>query len=121
VNEDDVIAALTRMDFRSVQLESMPLKQQIGLFQNAEVIVAPHGAGLANLVYAQPGCKLIELHTDSYVNWCTRRIAAVCGVEYDCVIGRHVASAAAPPVHAQQWIVSPTHVLSAVEQALART
>lgn len=119
VNEDDVIAALTRMNFLSVQLESMPLEQQIGLFQNAEVIVAPHGAGLANLVYAQPGCKLIELHIDSYVNWCTRRIAAVCGVEYDCVIGRHIASAAAPPVHAQQWIVSPTHVLSAVEQMLA--
>jgi hypothetical protein len=119
VNEDDVIAALARMDFVPVRLEAMRLRQQIGLFQSAEVIVAPHGAGLANLVYAQPGCKLIELHTDSYVNWCARRIAAVCQVAYDCVIGRQLSASGAGTVHSQQWMISITHLLSAVEQMLA--
>jgi capsular polysaccharide biosynthesis protein len=118
-NEDDVVIALERMGFTCVRLEAMRLAEQIALFGNAEIIVAPHGAGLANLVHAQPGCGLIELHMDTYANWCFRRLAAVCQVSYDCVIGRQIASTVLGSVHAQQWAVSVTHMLGAVEQMLS--
>ena len=118
-NEDEVIMALERMGFACVRLEAMLLAEQIALFANADIIVAPHGAGLANLVYARAGCGLIELHMDSYVNWCFRRLAAVCQVSYDCVIGRQLPATGAGTVHAQEWAVSVTHMLGAVEQMIA--
>jgi capsular polysaccharide biosynthesis protein len=31
------------------------------LFQSAEFIISPHGAGLANLVFCEPRTKVIEL------------------------------------------------------------
>ena len=31
------------------------------LFRDAEIIIAPHGGGLANLVFCAPGTKVIEL------------------------------------------------------------
>ena len=34
---------------------------QILLFQSAEFIITPHGAGLANLLFCEPETKVIEL------------------------------------------------------------
>ena len=33
---------------------------QILLFQSAEFIIGPHGAGLSNLLFCEPGTKVIE-------------------------------------------------------------
>ena len=32
----------------------------MGIFRRARLIVAPHGAGLSNLIYAEPGAFVIE-------------------------------------------------------------
>jgi capsular polysaccharide biosynthesis protein len=120
MNEEELILALAPLGVAAIELERLPLAEQIALFSQAELIVAPHGAGLANLVYASPGSRLIELHMDSYVNWCFRRLAAACDVGYDCVVGRHAPGSDPASVHAQEWSVSITHVLGAVEQMLGR-
>lgn len=60
-NETAVIAFLERFGFRKVQLETMPFLDQVGLFHHAKVIVAPHGAALANLVFSQRGTKVFDL------------------------------------------------------------
>ena len=39
----------------------MTVAEQIRTFANAEVIVATHGAALANLAFASPGASVIEL------------------------------------------------------------
>lgn len=44
-----------------VVLEELSPRQQIRLFSEAAVVVAPHGAGLANLVFCSPGAKILEL------------------------------------------------------------
>ncbi len=119
VNEDDLVAALARYDFVPVRLEELSLAQQISLFANAHIIVAPHGAGLANLVYASPGCTLIELHMDDWVNWCFRHLAAVFDVIYDCTVGRRIAASETSGA-TRLWSISVMHVLGAVETALAR-
>ncbi len=36
------------------------LNETIQLFGNAEIIVAPHGAGLTNMLFSQPGTMIIE-------------------------------------------------------------
>jgi glycosyltransferase involved in cell wall biosynthesis len=60
-NIEQVQTFLSRYDFETVYLEGMSMMNQILLFQSAEVIIAPHGAGLANLLFCEPGTKVIEL------------------------------------------------------------
>ncbi len=49
----------------TVRLEDLPLLEQARLFANAEFIVATHGAGLSNLIFAPPSARIIELTPDS--------------------------------------------------------
>jgi len=67
LNEPELVGMLAVCGFRSVVLEDLPLERQIQLFAGAEAVVAPHGAGLANLVFCRPGTKVIELFPPNYV------------------------------------------------------
>jgi capsular polysaccharide biosynthesis protein len=122
VNEAEVMETLAPLGFIPVRLQSCPLEDQIALFRHAECIVAPHGAGLTNLVYAAAGCRIVELQMNSYVHWCFRVLAAAGGLTYDCAIGRQYPSnpAALPSIHQQSWAISPMHVRAAVEHILIR-
>lgn len=60
VNEDDVIACLAPLGFVAYILEEMSFSEQVLLFSQAEMVVAPHGAGLTNMIYSQ-NLKVIEL------------------------------------------------------------
>jgi hypothetical protein len=61
LNEDDVFAVLARHGFRRVALEDYSTAEQIGMFGNATHVVAQHGAGLVNLLFARPGTRVLEL------------------------------------------------------------
>lgn len=61
VNEAEVTALLTDRGFVGVDPGAMSVVDQIRTFATAELIVAPHGAALANLVFAAPGAAVIEL------------------------------------------------------------
>lgn len=60
-NEDQLFDSLKPFGFKLVYLEDLPFIQQVGLFNSAKVIVAPHGAGLANLVFCNPEAVVIEI------------------------------------------------------------
>jgi hypothetical protein len=63
-NQAALDAVLTPLGFKSYRLEEMAAEAQIRLFAGASMVVSPHGAGLSNLVFAPPGCKVIELMPD---------------------------------------------------------
>ncbi len=60
-NEPEIIEQLQAHGFRAVELEKLSLPEQISLFRDVRVVVAPHGAGLANLVFGARGATVIEL------------------------------------------------------------
>ncbi len=66
VNEDAVWPMLEARGFKQVFLEELTLTEQIQLFGSARLIVAPHGAGLTNLLFASQAA-VIELFEPSYV------------------------------------------------------
>lgn len=82
VNAGEVEAFFQKAGWDVVDTGAMRLEEQIALFRNAEVIVAVHGAGVANIVWASPGCKLLELVPENYLNGCYEWMAYVLGVEY---------------------------------------
>jgi capsular polysaccharide biosynthesis protein len=121
LNETELINALTPLGIALVKLEDLSIDQQIRLFRQAELIVAPHGAGLTNIVFARPGCTVLELLMDANVTWLFRHLCAVRGVNYDCVIGPAVDPWPGPgaPVHTLRWIVSVPYVTAAIEAILS--
>ena len=69
-NDEEVAADLARHGFETVMPEELTFLQQVSLFSDAEIVVAPHGAGLANCVFAPRSCKVIEMVgtlTDSWL------------------------------------------------------
>ena len=54
----------------TVRSTEWSVSDQIHFFQNAELIVAPHGAGLSNIVFANPECRIIEINQSNYFNPC---------------------------------------------------
>jgi len=65
VNERELVTALRPLGFQSVRLERLSVKQQIQLFQRAEAVVGPHGAGFSNLAYCRPGTLALEISATS--------------------------------------------------------
>ena len=116
LNEDELIACLP--DFVAVKLEQLSIVEQIELFAGADIIVAPHGAGLTNIVFAREGCVVVEIMMDRYCNWCYRRLAAIMKQSYMCVMGR--ATRADSPVQFTPWTVEKDRLFRAVDEARSR-
>ncbi|MGD1917686.1 MAG: glycosyltransferase 61 family protein [Pleurocapsa sp.] len=66
INEPEVNQLLTSQGFKTIFLEEMSVLEQVAVFANAEVIVAPHGSGLTNLVFCSPNTKVVELFSPNY-------------------------------------------------------
>jgi hypothetical protein len=93
-NESLLIAELCADHrFVAVTLAGMPFPLQVLLFNNARVVISPHGAGLANLVFKGDGDRAIcELQPAAYKNPCFERIAQTYGDTYTSVSMIDVAS-----------------------------
>lgn len=85
-NEDDIEKILVDRGFTPVLLSTLPLTDQIGLLSGAEFIIAPHGAGLTNIIFCGQNKKLIELFSDDYINQCFRAVAIAKGFDYIGII-----------------------------------
>ena len=90
IGESELMERLSPMGFVKVVLEDLPLLRQIQLFSQAECIVAPHGAGLTNLVFCEPETKVFEVFGNDYVNVCYWALAEITKLDYSY----HIASAA---------------------------
>jgi capsular polysaccharide biosynthesis protein len=123
LNESDITMRLGKLGFVPVRLETLGVADQIRLFRGADAIVAPHGAGLANLGFCRPGCLVLELFMDAYVNWCFRHLAAIGAARYDCVVGRSIDPWIDMPVnvHGLRWLISPDDVAEAAAHLLAQS
>jgi hypothetical protein len=86
-NETDVRSCLDSRGFFSACLEEMSFLDQISLFSNAEIIVAPHGAGLSHIAFLPPGAKVLELFSQDFINTCYWRLSCLGNFDYWFLIG----------------------------------
>ena len=61
-NEPEVLAILKEYEFTKVFCEDLSISEQIEIFWNASCVLAPHGAGLANIMFCQKGASIGEVH-----------------------------------------------------------
>lgn len=65
-NEGELLDKITKLGFRGYILEDLPVPEQIELFYDAKVVIAPHGAGLTNLLFSEK-VKVLELFQMKYI------------------------------------------------------
>ena len=102
--------------FKVVCLEGCSFAEQVGLFASASVIVAMHGAGLTNLVFASPGTQVIELVAPTYINHCYKRVAQTTGCVYQEIVGKLKTKPRKRSAEDDFWI-SPDELRSALDKA----
>jgi capsular polysaccharide biosynthesis protein len=87
-NETEVMAALSGRGFSRIDPSRLSVSEQIRAFATASVIVTPHGAALANLVFASPGATVIELFPAGYAKADYWKLAnGVDGLAYQYLLG----------------------------------
>ena len=60
-NEEDFLGLLKEHKFRKVYLEQMSIREQVELFRSASHVIAAHGAGLTNVLFAPADVKILEI------------------------------------------------------------
>ena len=66
LNEESFMPSLEALGFQRALLAELPIARQVALFKNAEIVIAPHGAGLAHIAWCKPGTKIIEFFPSPY-------------------------------------------------------
>lgn len=61
LNEAALVERLSALGYQTLYCEDHSVAFTANVIRNATGIIAPHGAGLANIVFAKPGAKVIEL------------------------------------------------------------
>jgi hypothetical protein len=64
-NAEEVRRFLEDRGFVTVRLEGMPIIEQARLFASAEFVIAPHGAGMSNLIFTPASARVIEFIPDT--------------------------------------------------------
>lgn len=112
-NERQVLEALAPLGVEPVMLAGVGLERQRALFAEAELVIGPHGAGLANLLWTPAGCALLELRPQVAALWQYERLCAA--------LGRRHAVVAAPPQYCRRpgdpnssFVLPPAPVAAAV-------
>jgi|GEM_PF-2342253 len=60
-NEEKLAQLLKEKGFAIVHLEKMPIFEQAHYFNQASIIIGPHGSGFANLIFSKPNTSIIEI------------------------------------------------------------
>lgn len=92
LNEDDIAPVLAAHGVAACTLEDLSLAEQIQLLNQAELVVAPHGAGLSNLMFCRPGTRVIEIFEPSVQRLCYWSISDIMRLRYSYLMGERVVS-----------------------------
>lgn len=85
-DEGHLESELAARGFTILHLEDLPFEEQVGHLSRAEIVVAAHGAGLANTVFMPPGGRVIEYTSGEWWSNAFRRISHARRHEYELLL-----------------------------------
>lgn len=112
LNEVELEGIFRGKGFAVVFLESLTLNEQIKIFRRAKVIVAPHGAGLTNLVFCKNLQYLIEIFPSNYIVDGFLNVSELLNAKYLRFVGGDLAG----PDNNVSWSVDANLLIEAVDK-----
>lgn len=88
INEKEFESMLDKYGFNTLRTDGMSVLDQANIFSSAKVIIAPHGAGLTNLIFCQPHTLVIELMASSYVSFVYYSLSSACNHRYIFIMNK---------------------------------
>eukprot|EP01065_Artemidia_motanka_P048050 TRINITY_DN7667_c0_g1_i1.p1 TRINITY_DN7667_c0_g1~~TRINITY_DN7667_c0_g1_i1.p1 ORF type:complete len:630 (+),score=70.96 TRINITY_DN7667_c0_g1_i1:34-1923(+) len=88
------------------------VKDQVALFNRADIVIGPHGANLANIMWMRHGSTVLELMSHRYGNMCYYTTASRLGLQHRFVLHSALKSGT--------YAVDPSEVLRHVDDAWRR-
>ena len=85
-SEQELRHALGRLEFTTIRPECLPFEEQVSAFNAAEIVVGVHGAGLANILFADR-CTVVELQACTHVRPHYLLLAKALGHRYRGFLG----------------------------------
>ena len=82
INEKELLKFLGSHGFVELQMESLSVFEQIALFNQAEMIVGPHGSAFANIVFCKENALLIDILPETNLATCFYNMATQLGMRY---------------------------------------
>ena len=82
INEPDLIQLLEKYEYAPVILTGRSVTEQASLFNNAQFIIAMHGAGLTNILFCNPKTSIVEIFAETYGTLSFWVLAASAGNPY---------------------------------------
>jgi hypothetical protein len=88
MNEEELIGELEKIGFQTVEPEFLSFADQVRAFKDAEVVVGLGGAAMFNVVFCQPGTKVVTIEsTTEFLEAHTNMFASL-GHRYSVIIGQ---------------------------------
>ncbi|OYX77241.1 MAG: hypothetical protein B7Y77_02445 [Bradyrhizobium sp. 35-63-5] len=88
INEELLINRLKPLGFEVLVMTALTPMEQIDAFRAAEIVVMPHGAAGAHMIFAPLDCKLIELQSPQHLNSSYLTLAKGLGQKYGYIFGK---------------------------------
>ena len=82
-NESEILPLLKKFNFEIVFPEEMTFEEQIKIYHGANIMGGLHGGGLTNILFMNPGTKLLEVRRENdNLNNCYYTLASELGINY---------------------------------------
>ena len=85
-NERDLESALASAGFDVLRFEDLAFADQMAAVRSAGVVVAPHGSGLANLVAAREGTRVVEIMHPGWIRSTFPRLSSQLSLDHRLVL-----------------------------------
>ena len=92
VNNNSVIDFLRSKNFKILKLSKFSIFDQVSIFHNCKKIIAPHGAGLANITFCKKKTKVIELIPKNHPSRAHKRISSINKLNYKLIYCKKISN-----------------------------
>jgi capsular polysaccharide biosynthesis protein len=113
-NEDELLPILERNGFELVCNEDYSVAEQIGIFSEAEFVLGPMGSSMANLLFSNPGTKVIETYSRHDVNVYTWSFGQFIPLDFAYLLGDPIVEAHVHP-HNYDYKIKPEDLIATLE------
>jgi hypothetical protein len=88
LNNNEIIdhLILKHSNIEWIIFESLNMLETIKLFNKANYIISPHGAGLTNMIFSREGTNIIEFMPYSDPNECYNHLSQMLKHKYNCIV-----------------------------------
>ena len=88
INHEEVWGFLKNKGFKKLKLTEINFNEQVSLFNNANIIIGAHGAGLTNIIFSNPETKIIEIQPKKQLNEFFTHISKVNKLNYNRIVSK---------------------------------